>query len=262
MATPSVTLKHSSAPAGSPLEMTYRFAVSDEARFTEDYRVFVHVVDIDGELMWDDDHDPQVPTSQWKPGQTVEYTRTVFVPVFPYVGEGTIRVGLYSRNTQARVPLAGVDAGQYSYEAAKVQLLPQTDNLLTVFKDGWHQAEVAGDNATVEWQWTKKEATLAFKNPRKAALFYLDLDSPGGEFHGTQQVQVVVGGMPVDEFSFEGNRLLRRVPLTPAQMGDAEMAELQVRVDKTWIPAQMPAANNPDKRELGIRVFHAFVDPR
>jgi hypothetical protein len=40
------------------------------------------------------------------------------------------------------------------------------------------------------------------------------------------------------------------------------MAELQVRVDNTWVPAQIPAANNPDKRELGVRVFHAFVDPR
>ena len=40
----------------------------------------VHVVDTDEELMWTDDHHPPTPTSQWKPGQTIEYTRTVFVP--------------------------------------------------------------------------------------------------------------------------------------------------------------------------------------
>ena len=54
----------------------------------------------------------------------------------------------------------------------------------------------------------------------------------------------------------------RKIPLTAAQIGDAEMAELQIRVDKPWVPVQVPAARSGDKRELGVRVFHAFVDPR
>ena len=39
------------------------------APFTENYRVFVHVVDTDDKLMWTDDHDPPIPSTQWKPGQ-------------------------------------------------------------------------------------------------------------------------------------------------------------------------------------------------
>ena len=263
VATPTVTLNHPQAPAGSPLDITYKFVVADNARFEEDYRVFVHVIDVDEEFMWDADHDPAVPTTQWKPGQTVEYTRTIFVPVFPYVGEATIQIGLHSKADGHRLPLNGDPAGQSAYRVAKVQLLPQTDNLLTVFKDGWNQAEVAGDNATIEWQWTKKEAVIAFRNPKKDATFFLDADSPGGEYHGPQQIQVVLNGQPVDEFTLGVNqRTLRRVALKAAQIGDAEMAELQIRVDKPWIPAQVPEARNTDKRELGIRVFHAFVDPR
>lgn len=263
VATPSVTLNRAQAPAGSPLDITYKFVVAENATFDQDYLVLVHVVDVDEERMWDDDHPPAVPTSQWKPGQTVEYTRTIFVPVFPYVGEAAIRVGLYSRTDGRRLPLNGDYAGQNAYRVAKVQLLPQTDNLLTLFRDGWHQAEVAGDNATIEWQWTKKEATLAFRNPKKNATFYLDVDSPGGEFHGPQQIQVALNGEVIDEFTLGvDQRTLRRVQMSPAQMGDAEMAELQVRVDKTWIPAQVTGAGHEDKRELGVRVFHAFVDPR
>jgi hypothetical protein len=262
-ATPTVTVNHTQAPAGSPLEITYKFVVAENAKFDEDYRVFVHVVDVDEEFMWDADHDPTVPTTQWKPGQPIEYTRTIFVPVFPYVGEATIQVGLHSKSDGHRLTLAGDHAGQNAYRVAKLQLLPQTDNLLTVFKDGWHQAEVAGDNATIEWTWTKREAALAFRNPKKAATFFLDLDSPGGAFHGPQQVQTVVNGQVVDEFTLGvDERQLRRVALTAAQIGDAEMAELQIRVDKPWIPAQVPEARNTDKRELGVRVFHAFVDPR
>jgi hypothetical protein len=263
VATPSVTVNHPQAPAGSPLDITYKFVVAENAKFDQDYLVFVHVVDVDEEYMWDADHSPAVPTTQWKPGQTIEYTKTIFVPVYPYVGEATLQVGLYSKADGHRLPLNGDHAGQHAYRVAKVQLLPQTDNLLTVFKDGWHQAEVAADNATIEWQWTKKEAMLAFKNPKRNATFLLDADSPGGAFHGPQQVQIVLNGQVVDEFTLNvDERVLRRVALTAAQIGEAEMAELLIRVDKSWIPAQVPEARNADKRELGIRVFHAFVDPR
>ena len=122
---------------------------------------------------------------------------------------------------------------------------------------------MAGDNATIEWQWTKREAVLAFRNPKKDATFFLDVDSPGGEFHGPQQIQVVVNGQAVDEFTLGvEERTLRRAGLKAAQLGDSEMAELQIRVDRSWTPAQVPEARSTDKRELGVRVFHAFVDPR
>ena len=39
------------------------------------------------------------------------------------------------------------------------------------------------------------------------------------------------------------------------------MAELRIDVDKTYVPALLPASNSRDPRELGIRVFHAFVEP-
>src|SRR3954469_12082997 len=68
----SVVLNHQAAPLGSPLEITYKFVVASTAKFDEDYRVMLHVVDADDELMWTDDHDPPTPTTQWKPGQTVE----------------------------------------------------------------------------------------------------------------------------------------------------------------------------------------------
>jgi hypothetical protein len=37
---------------------------------------------------------------------------------------------------------------------------------------------------------------------------------------------------------------------------------VQLDVDKTYVPALVTAANSKDPRELGIRVFHAFVDAR
>src|SRR5262245_35689327 len=69
VATASLHVSHDKAPLGSPLDLTYKFVVASDAHFDQDYRVMMHVVDADHELMWTDDHLPPTPTSQWKPGQ-------------------------------------------------------------------------------------------------------------------------------------------------------------------------------------------------
>src|SRR5215207_276295 len=110
VATPSATLSRTKVPLGAPVDITYRFVVAPDApALTENNRVFVHIVDTDEKLMWTDDHDPPTPTKEWKPGQTIEYVRTVFVPVRPYIGGASIHVGLYSPASQQRLALSGQD---------------------------------------------------------------------------------------------------------------------------------------------------------
>jgi hypothetical protein len=262
VATASIKVNHPKAPLGSPIDMTYSFVVPNDAHLTEDFRVMVHVVDSDGEMLFTFDHNPPVPTSQWKPGQTVEYTRTEFVPVYPYVGEATLQIGLYSTQTQKRQALGGEDLGQRTYKAGTITLQPQTENIYVVFKDGWHPAEVAEHNAAVEWQWTKRVGTLAFKNPKRDCVLYLDVDHPGGVFPDTQHVDVTVGGQPVKQFELPAaTRTLEKIPVSAAQFGSGDTVEVQITVDKTYVPAMLNVANNKDPRELGVRVFHAFVQP-
>ena len=263
VATPSVKFSRPRAALGSPVDVTYRFQVAADApAFTQDYRVFVHFLDADEERMWTDDHEPPVPTTQWKAGQVVEYTRTLFIPVYPYVGDATVRLGLYSSRDQSRLTLAGKDMGQASYEVATLTLLPHSENVFLLFKDGWHQAEVAADNATMGWQWSKKTATLSFRNPRKDSTFYLHFDNPA-TFAEAQTVVVKVNGTPVETLQVTPRvEQLQRLQLSSAQLGSADMVDITLEVDKTWVPALVPEANSRDPRELGIRVFHAFVEPR
>jgi hypothetical protein len=262
MATPTVSLNHEKAPLGSPIDITYKFVVANDAHFAEDYRVMVHVVDADEELIFAFDHNPPKPTSQWKPGETVEYTKTVFIPIYPYVGEASIQVGLHSTINQKRLPLAGEDVGQRAYKVARIQLQPQTENVFTVFKDGWHPAEVAEHNASVEWQWTKKAATVTFKNPKKDSVFYFDVDNPGSVFNEPQRVRITMGEQVVDEFTLQPKQPeLRKIPLKADQLGAGDVSELVIAVDRTYVPAVVTSSSK-DPRELGVRVFHAFVDPR
>jgi hypothetical protein len=264
VATPSITINHAKAALGSPVEITYRFAVSKDApKFAQDYTVMVHFVDSDEELMWTDDHRPPVPTTRWKPGQTVEYTRTVFVPIYPYLGDAAIQVGLYSSKDAGRLPLAGEDSGQRAYKVGTLQLLAQTENVFLIYKEGWHPPEIAAENSIVEWQWTKGAAVIVFRNPKRDCTFFLHADNPGSAFNEPQNVEIVLNGQPVDRFTLAPKQEhIQRTALKAAQLGGGEMAELRIQVDKTYVPALMPAIHSRDPRELGIRVFHTFVDPR
>ena len=264
VATPSVTLETPSAAIGSPIDMRYRFVVAPDAPpFTGDHWVFVHFLDTDGELMWTDDHEPPTPVRQWKAGSTIEYTRTMFIPKFPYVGQAQVEVGLFSPSTGERLPLSGQTRGQRSYEVANFEMRLQSDNLFVIFRDGWHETEVGGEGPGLEWQWSRKDATLSFANPKRDVEVYLQLDQPVTALAMPQRVEIRTGSEVVDSFALPpGRSELRRIKLSAGQLGTADTVELTISVDRTFVPATIPALKNADPRELGVRVFRAFVQPR
>jgi hypothetical protein len=262
VATPAFSVNQTRVPLGSPVEVTYKFVMEKNAPpISENFRVFVHFLDADNERMWTDDHDPPVPTTQWKPGQTIEYARTMFVPVYPYQGTTTVLMGLYSNASDSRLPLAGKTNGDRAYIVGQLDLLPRTAGIFVMFKDGWHPAETPPDNAAVEWQWSRKDATLSVRNPKKDVTLYLHLDHPG-LFREAQQVTVTLGEHVIDSFTLSpGQNLIRKPTITAAQFGTADVVDLRISVDKSYVPAVITNGANRDPRELGVRVFHAYVQP-
>jgi hypothetical protein len=264
VATPTLTLSAPRVPLGGLVDLTFRFVVAADApAFGQDYRVLVHFLDVDEELMWTEDHNPPVPTSTWTPGQTIEYTRTAFFPIFPYLGRASIQLGLYSESSGERLPLAGDGAGQRAYRVASVELLPQDDSSFVVFRDGWHSPETAEGNPFVEWQWSRRDSILAVRNPRRDVLLYLHADQPGTIMTEPQKVTLTLGEETIDAFTVEpGEQVVRRVPLVAAQLGSDDTSLITLRVDPTFVPSVLAPDRTQDARELGIRVFHALALPR
>ena len=266
VATVTVTLNKKEVPQGGLLDFTYRFQVGSDAKINGDYRVFMHLKRDDGTAIWMDDHDlPEgLQTSQWKPGQTVEYTRTRFVPLFSYLGPASIDVGLYK--DAERLSLQGPEATdnestEKSYKVATLELQPRSQNIQVIRLNGWHPAEFAAD-PNVDWQWTRKVATLSVKNPKADVTLFLDLDTRADLFGSQpQQVTVFAGDASVATFAAGSDQTLHRIPVTAAQLGTAEMSELRIEVDRTFVPAKFPNAGS-DARELGVRVFHVHVERR
>lgn len=266
VATPAFASDHARAPLGSPVELTYTFDVADTARIDGDYRVFVHFLDSEGDLMWTDDHEPVPPTAQWKPGQKVSYSHTMFVPIYPYVGEARVRLGLYSANDGRRLPLNAKETGDREYDVGAITLAPQSENVFLIYRDGWNLTESAPDQPAIEWQWTKKSAGIAFRNPRKDVTLYLEADGRPDVFNPPQQVSIKVNDQVVHAFPMtDRNPVIHRIPLSAAQLGTGDMVEIKIEPDKTFVPTSVPPGqpgHGSDSRELGIRVYHVFVAPR
>ena len=267
VATASLSIAKPRLPLGAPVDMTYRFELLPSASISGDYRVLVHIKNASGDLLWQDDHDPPQATSTWKPGQAVEYTRTRFVPVVPYLGDATIEVGLYREDE--RLPLQGpnppseAESLARSYRLASLHLLPTSESVFLIYKTGWHPDEFSTDNTAVSWRWMQKNAVLSVRNPRKDVTLYLEYDARPDVFtDGPQQVSITVGDQPVTTFPASSVMpALVRVPITAAQLGTSDMTDIRLDLDKTFVPAKLPAGGK-DPRELGMRVYHVFVEER
>jgi hypothetical protein len=256
-----VSLSRPKVALGSPIEVTYKFTVAPNAPAFGQRRVFAHFLDADDELMWTDDHDPPTPTTDWKPGQTIEYTRSMFIPTYPYVGAAKIVAGLYSPGNNERLKLSNEDRGDRSYKVVDFELLPQTENIFVIFKDGWHPAEVVTDGAgRTEWQWTKKDATIAFRNPKRDVVLVLQVDNPASHPNAAQNVAVQIGSQTVATIPLSASAAgVLKYPITAAQLGTADMVEIKFTADKTFVPALEASMKSGDPRELGARFFHVFI---
>ncbi len=258
--TPSIEVDKARAPIGSPIEITYRFEVApDMEPVQESYRVFVHFLDSHGELLFTDDHELPQPIASWEPGATIEYSRTVFIPLYPYLGTATVEMGLYLADTGERLGLVGDDSDQ-SYRVGQLTLLDQKENIFLVYKEGWHQLESMSENPAVEWQWTKKEAVCSFKNPKVDSQLFLEADTNVAAFDTPLNVSFMIGDNEIARFEVtERDRFLKKIPIPAGSLGDEDWVDLRIVNDQSFIPSE--SGLGTDSRELGLRVYHLYVAP-
>jgi hypothetical protein len=78
-----------------------------------------------------------------------------------------------------------------------------------------------------------------------------------------QTVTIGIGSQVLDRFVLpEKTMLLRKVAIPAAAFGPADTVEIGIDAGSTFIPKNLPNGGSQDGRELGVRVFHAFVEPK
>ncbi|MBU6414831.1 hypothetical protein KGQ34_01115 [Patescibacteria group bacterium] len=120
------------AQAGQSFTMTYNWSggPTDKA-----YQVFTHFTDSTGQIVFQDDHAPPVPTNQWFGAQS--YTRTVTVPASIAPGAYRIMSGLYDLAIGSKISLtpgAGVIADTqdlFRYQIGTLSVVSPTQQVDT-----------------------------------------------------------------------------------------------------------------------------------
>ena len=265
--TPGMTLSRDKVPLGSPVEITYRFDVAEDAPpFKEDYRVFVGVVDPDEELMWTDDHDRRRSDHAVEAGtEDRVHADRVRAGVSRTSARRRFTWACIRRRPRSACRCRARTPGSCAYKVGKIQLLPQTENVFTVFKEGWHGPETPQDNSSVEWQWTKKDARARVPEPEEGQCCCTSTSTTRARRSRTGSTcrSRSAGSRSTNFVAGARAASARKIPLTAAQLGaGGHGRSCAILVDKTFVPALTPGSANKDPRELGVRVFHAFVEPK
>jgi hypothetical protein len=91
--------------AGAPLTVTLQWQPMGKAQ--QDYTVFAHLLDANGQLVAQNDSPPdagQFASTRWASGATFTETRVLAVPANARAGDYRLSVGLYDPKTVERLP--------------------------------------------------------------------------------------------------------------------------------------------------------------
>ena len=88
------------------------------------------------------------------------------------------------------------------------------------------------------------------------------MDNPSRAAGAASEVEIRIGDQSLGTVPVGADDSpVRKFPLTAAQLGTGDMVEMRLVANRTFVPALEPGTKSNDTRELGVRVFHAFVQP-
>lgn len=248
-----------SAALDEPLRITYTWTPGAEFEAPmDDYQVFVHVMDGQGNLVFQDDHYPTEPTSQWEADQPQSYERWTYLPSGIEVERLDFVVGLYSPDGRA---LLRGDAGTWTDAVEAHSLEVRLDDMSGVpaYIEGWQPAEglEVGER---EWRWTEGVARAAFTNPRRASILHLTAHGPVEEV-GEQVLVLRIGETEIGRFDITSSQeFSERVEIPAAAMGEDDWVELTLEISPVLVPRDLDP-DAVDERILGLQVFRLYLSP-
>jgi hypothetical protein len=244
------------------VKMNYEFDVKDEfSGVDDDYRIFVHFWRLKTkEMLLQDDHKPEKPFSQWKTGDSITYSRVVFIPEFldefdiDFEGYEEIRltVGLYN-------PIEEKGNKFILYQKVLNVESASLNAPELVYDEGWNQPEhdpKIQNPKEQSWRWTKQTAVCIVQNPRKESLLIIRGGVDKAKIPD-QTVTFKINDQVLEEFIPETAKFAKEYVIAPETMGSEDEFKLIIETDKTFVPSELDANVNDD-RELGVQIFFLY----
>jgi len=238
------------------MEYTWKTTSEFEA-MKQDMIVFVHIWHGEN-LLIQDDHFPEVPTSSWQSGQNYTYRRQIYIPTFidrfdpAFKGSDNLRlsVGFYS-------PYDRTGESKKEVLDELIQVYPQPiDTPEIIYEEGWYYLEEDPDTYLKQWRWTAKQARCNIDNPKRDATLIIE----GGiqpDVFDRQKVIFKINNLILDEFFPEEDFFKKSYDIKKEMLGEKDEFYLTIETDKTFIPAERNP-DSKDKRELGLVISFIY----
>ena len=239
-------------------DIEYRWMFRDGfKKIDQNCAVFVHFWHRSN-LIFHDNHRPEIPVSRWEPGQEYIYSRKIYIPQFidaldpEFKGPDTLKlsIGLSFPQDKSGKPLKKI------YEKKLKVFPPPADTPVIIYEDGWSDFEIDPESYLKRWRWTAKEARCIIDNPRRNSLLVIR----GGVMKNAvqdQKVMIKINDFSLDEFIPRRNHFEKFYGIDMGMLGGEDRFFLVISTDKTFIPAKVIPGSG-DKRELGIQVSFLY----
>ncbi len=230
---------------------------SEFLKLSQDFNIFVDFWH-KKKLLFQDDHVPEVSTSQWEPNNEYTYTRTIYIPSFidefdpNFKGEETLKL-----SAGFTPPLDSPDESDLEILVVKLKVFPPPpDTPEVIYEEGWHDLEINPDAYLMQWRWTVQQARCIIDNPHRDALLIIK----GGVNPNAIPEQIIIfkiNDLILDEFTPERDIFEKSYNIKKEMLGDKDEFYLSIETDKTFIPANI-IPDSSDERELGVAVSFIY----
>lgn len=199
-------------PYGSFADLRLRWTPTRElGALEESPRVFVHLLDSEGDLVRTFDHDA---TGGWRVGQEADYELRIYQSLLaPPLPPGTyaLTVGLYDPAGGERWGLetSGEQVGRSEYRVATVEVPSGAGGSVRVpavqFGPSWSPTLAGGDRQVVAFRWLSEEGTVRLEELSSAGTLWLSVgipaEAPGSMRRRMLDPEADAGKMPWVRFS-------------------------------------------------------------
>ena len=239
-------------------DLQYKWKTSSEfVKLNQDFNVFVHFWHKNN-LLFQDDHNPEVPVSQWEPEKEYTYTRRIYIPTFidefdpNFRGEDSLRL---SAGFASPDDTTGDSKQEILVEKLKV-FPPPLDTPEVIYEEGWYDLEINPDSYLKQWRWTSQKARCIIDNPHRDALLIIKGGINANAFE-SQTIIFKINDLTLDEFVPEGGIFEKSYSIKKEMLGDKEEFYLTIETDKFFIPAEL-SSETTDDRVLGLQVSFIY----
>lgn len=230
---------------------------SDFERLDQEFNVFVHFWH-NNNLLFQDDHTPEVPVPQWEPENEYSYTRRIYIPTFidefdpNFRGEDSLRLSAGFVSPYDRTG----DSKQEIFEEKLKVFPPPLDTPEVIYEEGWYDLEINPDAYLKQWRWSAKQARCIIDNPHRDALLIIKGGINANAFE-SQTVIFKINDLTLDEFVPEDGIFEKSYNIKKEMLGDKDEFFLTIETDKTFVPSEL-SSDTTDDRILGVQVSFIY----